>query len=59
MWPVLKTSSILFARGEKPPTGPQNGRQFSAPIGGATTLTTPPIHSGTGNTASSDKGGAI
>ena len=48
----------IFARGEKPLTGPQNGRQFSAPIGGATTLTAPPIHSGTGNAASSDKGGA-
>jgi NADH-quinone oxidoreductase subunit E len=27
-----------FARGEKPKPGPQNGRQFSAPIGGSTTL---------------------
>jgi NADH-quinone oxidoreductase subunit E len=28
-----------FARGEKPEPGPQNGRQFSAPLGGDTTLT--------------------
>ena len=27
-----------LARGEKPKPGPQNGRQFSAPIGGETTL---------------------
>src|SRR4030081_4165239 len=27
-----------FARGEQPKSGPQNGRQFSAPFGGATTL---------------------
>lgn len=27
-----------FANGAPPPPGPQNGRQFSAPIGGATTL---------------------
>jgi NADH-quinone oxidoreductase subunit E len=27
-----------LARGEKPRPGPQNGRQFSAPIGGETTL---------------------
>jgi NADH-quinone oxidoreductase subunit E len=27
-----------MARGEKPKPGPQNGRQFSAPIGGLTTL---------------------
>jgi NADH-quinone oxidoreductase subunit E len=28
-----------FSRGERPSPGPQNGRQFSMPIGGATTLT--------------------
>jgi NADH-quinone oxidoreductase subunit E len=28
-----------IARGEKPRPGPQNGRQFSAPLGGDTTLT--------------------
>jgi NADH-quinone oxidoreductase subunit E len=28
-----------LARGEKPAPGPQNGRQFSAPLGGDTTLT--------------------
>ena len=28
-----------LARGEKPETGPQNGRHFSAPLGGDTTLT--------------------
>jgi NADH-quinone oxidoreductase subunit E len=28
-----------FARGEKPEPGPQNGRHFSAPLGGDTTLT--------------------
>ena len=28
-----------IARGEKPEPGPQNGRQFSAPLGGDTTLT--------------------
>jgi NADH-quinone oxidoreductase subunit E len=28
-----------LARGEKPVPGPQNGRQFSAPLGGDTTLT--------------------
>jgi NADH-quinone oxidoreductase subunit E len=28
-----------LARGEKPAPGPQNGRQFSAPLGGETTLT--------------------
>ncbi|MBO0753249.1 MAG: NADH-quinone oxidoreductase subunit NuoE [Bradyrhizobiaceae bacterium] len=28
-----------IARGEKPAPGPQNGRQFSAPLGGDTTLT--------------------
>jgi NADH-quinone oxidoreductase subunit E len=28
-----------IARGEKPTPGPQNGRQFSAPLGGDTTLT--------------------
>jgi NADH-quinone oxidoreductase subunit E len=29
-----------FARGETPKPGPQNGRQFSAPLGGPTTLKT-------------------
>jgi NADH-quinone oxidoreductase subunit E len=28
-----------IARGETPKPGPQNGRQFSAPLGGDTTLT--------------------
>lgn len=28
-----------YDRGEEPATGPQNGRQFSAPLGGAKTLT--------------------
>jgi len=32
-----------LARGETPKPGPQNGRQFSAPIGGDTTLTDSPI----------------
>src|SRR6266849_3572830 len=32
-----------LARGETPEPGPQNGRQFSAPIGGDTTLTDAPI----------------
>jgi NADH-quinone oxidoreductase subunit E len=31
----------MIARGERPPTGPQNGRQFAAPEGGPTTLTKP------------------
>jgi NADH-quinone oxidoreductase subunit E len=34
-----------FARGETPTPGPQNGRQFSAPEGGATTLTARPAKS--------------
>ncbi len=34
-----------LARGERPRPGPQNGRQFSAPIGGDTTLTDPAIYS--------------
>jgi NADH-quinone oxidoreductase subunit E len=33
-----------LARGETPKPGPQNGRQFSAPIGGDTTLTDPAIY---------------
>jgi NADH-quinone oxidoreductase subunit E len=33
-----------LARGETPKAGPQNGRQFSAPIGGDTTLTDPAIY---------------
>jgi NADH-quinone oxidoreductase subunit E len=33
-----------LARGETPKPGPQNGRQFSAPIGGDTTLTDSPIN---------------
>src|SRR3984957_17550684 len=32
-----------LARGETPKPGPQNGRQFSAPIGGDTTLTDSPL----------------
>jgi NADH-quinone oxidoreductase subunit E len=32
-----------LAKGETPKPGPQNGRQFSAPIGGDTTLTDSPI----------------
>ena len=31
----------MIARGERPPPGPQNGRQFSAPDGGPTTLLKP------------------
>jgi hypothetical protein len=30
-----------IARGDSPKPGPQNGRQFSAPLGGDTTLTSP------------------
>jgi NADH-quinone oxidoreductase subunit E len=33
-----------LVRGEQPKTGPQNGRQFSAPIGGDTTLTDPSLY---------------
>jgi NADH-quinone oxidoreductase subunit E/NADH dehydrogenase (ubiquinone) flavoprotein 2 len=35
------TKAVLEAlkRGETPKTGPQNGRQFSAPEGGPTSLT--------------------
>lgn len=33
-----------LARGETPTPGPQNGRQFSAPIGGDTTLTDPAVY---------------
>jgi NADH-quinone oxidoreductase subunit E len=32
-----------LARGDRPRPGPQNGRQFSAPIGGDTTLTDPTL----------------
>ena len=32
-----------FAKGEKPEPGPQNGRQFSAPLGAPTSLTDPDI----------------
>jgi NADH-quinone oxidoreductase subunit E len=32
-----------FARGEEPRPGPQNGRQFSAPRSGPTTLTDPAV----------------
>jgi NADH-quinone oxidoreductase subunit E len=32
-----------LARGETPEPGPQNGRQFSAPLGGDTTLTDSPL----------------
>lgn len=32
----------MFARGEQPTPGPQNGRQFSAPEGGPTTLNDDP-----------------
>jgi NADH-quinone oxidoreductase subunit E len=35
-----------IARGEKPEPGPQNGRQFSAPLGGDTTLTGPGTQQG-------------
>lgn len=31
----------MLARGERPPPGPQNGRQFAAPEGGPTTLKKP------------------
>jgi NADH-quinone oxidoreductase subunit E len=39
-----------IARGETPKPGPQNGRQFSAPLGGDTTLTSslPPPRAGGG-----------
>jgi NADH-quinone oxidoreductase subunit E len=33
-----------LARGETPKSGPQNGRHYSAPIGGDTTLTDPAIY---------------
>ncbi len=33
-----------FKRGRDPKPGPQNGRQFSAPIGGPKTLTDPEIY---------------
>jgi NADH-quinone oxidoreductase subunit E len=33
-----------LAAGQTPPPGPQNGRQFSAPEGGPTTLTDPAIY---------------
>jgi NADH-quinone oxidoreductase subunit E len=33
-----------LARGETPKPGPQNGRQYSAPFGGDTTLTDPSIY---------------
>ncbi len=33
-----------FKRGRTPKTGPQNGRQFSAPAGGAKTMTDPEIY---------------
>jgi NADH-quinone oxidoreductase subunit E len=33
-----------LARGETPTAGPQNGRHYSAPIGGDTTLTDPAIY---------------
>ncbi|HSI39679.1 MAG TPA: NADH-quinone oxidoreductase subunit NuoE [Xanthobacteraceae bacterium] len=35
-----------FARGETPPTGPQNGRLNSAPIGGLKSLTAPELFDG-------------
>ncbi len=35
-----------FARGEKPAPGPQNGRQFSAPLGEPTSLTDPALYDG-------------
>jgi hypothetical protein len=37
---VAKLEDLLdrLGRGEKPPTGSQIGRQFSAPVGGSTTL---------------------
>ena len=35
-----------FKRGWTMKTGPQNGRQFSAPAGGAKTLNSPAIHAG-------------
>ena len=39
---AAKTEALLAAlkRGERPPAGPMNGRQTSAPIGGPTTLIT-------------------
>jgi NADH-quinone oxidoreductase subunit E len=33
-----------LSRGEHPQPGPQNGRQFSAPLGGDTTLTDPDLY---------------
>src|SRR5438552_199224 len=37
-----------IAAGREPKPGPQNGRQFSAPEGGATTLIDPSLYNGTG-----------
>jgi NADH-quinone oxidoreductase subunit E len=37
-----------LARGETPKPGPQNGRHYSAPIGGDTTLTDPAIYADRG-----------
>ncbi len=42
-----------FKRGRTMKTGPQNGRQFSAPIGGAKTLTDPEIYSNKSDTPGS------
>jgi len=47
-----------FKRGRTPKTGPQNGRQFSAPIGGPKTLTDPEIYKGEGGKAEHRQGKA-
>ncbi|MGO9472902.1 MAG: NADH-quinone oxidoreductase subunit NuoE [Rhodomicrobium sp.] len=45
-----------FKRGRTPKTGPQNGRQFSAPAGGAKTLTDPEIYQGRSDGAGQPQG---
>jgi hypothetical protein len=37
-----------LGRGETPKPGPQNGRHYSAPIGGDTTLTDPALYANEG-----------
>ncbi len=43
---AVKTVLEAFKRGETPPPGSQTGRQFSCPIGGATTLKDVPLSEG-------------
>jgi hypothetical protein len=45
-----------FKRGRTPKTGPQNARQFSAPAGGAQTLTDPEIYQGHSDGAGQPQG---